>query len=72
MRKTIQDPLVEKYGQYTSDYNTDTSGKRIKTLRNNVVSNTAVLIINYGLFRIELRVFTWKVRCPLSHVILNM
>ena len=40
--------LVQKYGQYTTDYDTDTSVKRIKTLRNNVVNNTAVWIINYG------------------------
>ena len=65
-------PLVERYGQYTTDFDTDTSVKRIKTLRNNVVSNTAAWIINYGLFTIEWRVFTWKVRCPLSHVILTM
>ena len=64
--------LVERYGQYTSDYDTDTSVKRIKTLRNNVVSNTAVWIINYGWFTIEWCVFTWNVRCPLSHVILAM
>jgi hypothetical protein len=34
--------LVEKYGPYTIDYDEDTSVKRIKTLRNIVVSNTAV------------------------------
>ena len=39
----VQAPaLVERYGQYTTDYDTDTSVKRIKTLRHNVVSNTAV------------------------------
>ena len=64
--------LVERYGQYTTDYDTNTSVKRIKTLRNSVVSITAVWITNYGLFTIEWRVFTWKVRCPLSHVILTM
>jgi hypothetical protein len=35
-------PLVERYGQYTTDYDKYTSVKRIKTLRNSVVSNTAV------------------------------
>jgi hypothetical protein len=40
--------LVEKYGPFTIDYDTDTSVKRIKTLRNNMVSYTAVLIISYG------------------------
>ena len=39
--------MVERYGQYTADYDTNTSVKRIKTLRNIVVSITAVWIINY-------------------------
>ena len=64
--------LVERYGKYTTDYDTNTSVKRIKTLRNIVASITAVWIIDYGLFTIEWRVCTWKVRCPLSHVILIM
>jgi hypothetical protein len=64
--------LVERCGQYKTDYDTGTSVKRIKTLRKNVVSNTAVCIIDYGLLTIEWRGFTWKVRCPLSHVILTM
>jgi hypothetical protein len=34
--------LVEKYGPYTVDYDKDTSVKWIKTLHNNMVSNTAV------------------------------
>ena len=49
----IDDALVERYEQYTTDYDTGTLEKRIKTLRNNVVSNTTVWIINYGLFTIE-------------------
>ena len=41
-------------------------------LRNNVVSDTTVRISSYGLFSIEWRALTWKIRCPPSHVILTM
>ena len=39
--------------QYTTDYDTDSSVKRIKTLRSNMISNTTVWIINYGLFKTD-------------------
>ena len=50
-RGVIASP-VEICGQYTTDYDTATPAKRIQTLRNNLVSNTAVLIITYGSFAI--------------------
>ena len=37
-----------------------------------MVSIALVWIINYGLFTIQRRAFKWKVRCPLSFVILTM
>ena len=49
----IAPPLVKKYGPYTVYYDKDTSVKRIKTLRNNIVSNTAVWIMIYGGFTIQ-------------------
>jgi hypothetical protein len=39
--------LVGKNGRYAIDYEEDTSEKRMKTLRNNMVSNTAVWITSY-------------------------
>lgn len=46
--------LVEKYEQYTTDYDTGTSVQWIKTLRDNVVKNTDVRwIISYALFTIK-------------------
>ena len=56
--------LGGKYGPYTVDYDRDTSVKRIKPLRNNMVSNTAVWIIIHGWFTIQYRAFSWKVQCP--------
>ena len=44
---------MEKYGPYAIDYDKDISVKRIKTLRNYMVSNTAVWIISYGGFTIQ-------------------
>lgn len=40
--------LVERCRKYTTDYVINISAKRIRTLRNDVVSNTAVWINNYG------------------------
>ena len=45
--------LVEKYGPYTIEYGKDTSVKRLKALRNNTASNTAVEIISYGEFTMQ-------------------
>ena len=46
-------PLVEKYGSYTTDYDENTSVKRIKTLCKGTASNTAVWIVSYGAFTIQ-------------------
>ena len=62
IKKCAISTLLEKYGPYTIAYDEDISAKRIKTLRNKVVSNTAVWIISSGAFPIQERALTWKVR----------
>ena len=45
--------LMEKYGPYTFDCDKYTSIKRTDTLRNNMISITAVWLIIYGGFTIQ-------------------